>query len=86
MNTYQRETVEHQPITLTVNGTPVTTGLKVCMVPAGSRPTLWADPVTVDGKPGVMIQGLSPGVYTVYVQVTSTPETPVQVAGQFQVV
>lgn len=86
MNTYQRETVEHQPVTTKVNGVATTTGLKYSVVPTGSRPTTWLDPVTVDGKPGVMVQALTPGVYTIYVQVTASPETPVEVAGQFQVV
>jgi hypothetical protein len=86
MNTYQRETVEHQPVTVTVNGAVTADSMKFAVVPTGSRPTTWLDPVTVDGKPGVMIQGYQPGVYTVFVQVTANPETPVENAGQFQVV
>jgi hypothetical protein len=86
MNIYQRETIEHQPVTTTVNGVVTTAGLKYSVVTTGTRPTTWVDPVTVDGKPGVMIQGYPPGVYTVYVQVTANPETPVENAGQFQVV
>jgi len=86
MNTYQRETIEHQPVTTKVNGVATTTGLKYSVVLTGARPTAWLDPVTVDGKPGVMIQGYQPGVYTIYVQVTANPETPVENAGQFQVV
>jgi hypothetical protein len=86
MNTFQRETVEHQPVTVTITGTPSNAPVKYSVAPSGSRPTTWVDPVTVDGKPGVMIQGYQPGVYTVYVQVTASPETPVETAGQFQVV
>lgn len=86
MNVYQRETVEHQPVTTTVTGAPTNATVKYAVEPTGSRPTAWLDPVTVDGKSGVMIQGYQPGVYTVFVQVTANPETPVEVAGQFQVV
>jgi hypothetical protein len=86
MNTYQRETIEHQPVTTTVNGIATADSVQYSIVPTGQRPTTWTDPVTVDGKSGVMIQGYQPGVYTVFVQVTASPETPVEVAGQFQVV
>lgn len=86
MNVYQRETIEHQPVTTTVNGAATGDGVKYAVEPTGARPSVWLDPVTVDGKSGVMIQGYQPGVYTVYVQVTANPETPVETAGQFQVV
>lgn len=74
---YPRETVEFQPITITVDGTPVTTGVTVALVAHGTRPSVWLAPTTLDGKIGVMLTGLTPGLYDVWAKVTSSPETPV---------
>ena len=74
---YPRESVEFAPITITVDGTPVTTGVTVALVANGTRPTTWVTPTTLAGKIGVMLTGLTPGLYNVWAKVTSSPETPV---------
>jgi hypothetical protein len=74
---YPRETIEFQPVTVTVDGAAVTTGVQLCVVPHGARPTGWAAPVTLDGKIGVMVEGLTPGLYDIWAQITSSPEIPV---------
>ena len=76
-SSYPRETVEFQPITITVDGTPVTTGVTVALVANGTRPSVWVAPTTLAGKIGVMLTGLTPGLYSVFAKIASSPETPV---------
>ena len=76
-SSYPRETVEFAPITITVDGTPVTTGITVALVANGTRPSEWVTPTTLAGKIGVMLTGLTPGLYNIWAKVTSSPETPV---------
>lgn len=87
-NQYPRETVEFQPVTVTVDGVAVTTGVQFAIVnrEAGTRPTTWTAAVALSGEIGVMITGLTPGFWEVYAQITSTPETPVIDCGYIQVV
>jgi len=78
MNTsYPRESVEFAPVTITVDGTPVTTGVTFAVVANDTRPSTWVAPTTLDGKIGVMLTGLTPGLYKVWGKVVSSPETPV---------
>jgi len=74
---YPRESVEFQPVTVTVDGTPVTTGVQFCITAHGGRPVTWVAPTTLDGKIGVMVTGLTPGLYDIWAQITSSPEIPV---------
>lgn len=85
MNTYPRETAEFQPVTVTVDGAPVTTGVQFAVVESGARPTSWTTPVTLGGKIGVMVENLDPGTWHVWAQITSDPETPVVDCGEFDV-
>lgn len=77
MNRYERESTEFQPVTVTVDGTAVTSGVTLAITASGQRPVTYAAPVTIDGKAGVMVQGLQPGAYNVWAKVDSTPETVV---------
>jgi len=77
MTSYERETVEFQPVTVTVNGQPVTTGVTFCIAPQAERPVTYTPPVTLGGSIGVMIQGLTPGGYRIWAKVDSNPEQPV---------
>ena len=83
--TYPRETVEFQAVTVTVDGTVVTTGVTFCVVPDGARPVTFIAATTLSGKIGVMVTGLTPGNYRVFAQVASSPETPVIDCGLFTV-
>lgn len=83
--TYPRESVEFQPVTVTVDGVAVTTGVTFAVVPYGDRPVTFVAPTTLGGKIGVMVSGLGVGVYRVWAQVTSAPETPVIDCGTFTV-
>jgi hypothetical protein len=77
MTGYPRETVEFQGVTVTVNGTVVTTGVMFCLVPDGARPVTWVTPTTLSGAIGVMVTGLIQGTWRIFAQVTSSPEVPV---------
>jgi len=85
MNTYERESIEFQPVTVTVNGAPVTSGVTFAITPNGTRPLAYVAPTTVDGKIGVMVQGLAHGLYDVWAKVNSTPEAVVINCGYISV-
>jgi len=76
-NSYPRESVEFLPITIAIDGVPVTTGVEVLIGINGSRPSEWVTPTTLNGKIGVMIDGLAPGLYNIWAKISSSPETPV---------
>ena len=82
-NEYPRETIEFQPVVITVDGVTVTTGIQFAIVPAGTRPTTWTAPTTLGADSGVMVSGLTAGVYVVWAKITSSPETPVVECGRF---
>lgn len=77
MNRYPRESVEFQPVEVTLDGEPITDGIEVSITTGTARPTVWQDAITVDDKTGFMVEGFAVGRYKVWVRVTSTPETPV---------
>ena len=86
MNTdYARETTEFQPVTVTVDGVSVTTGVTFAVVPSSVRPTVWVAPTTLAGKIGVMVTGMAIGIYDVWAKIASAPETPVIYCGMFRV-
>lgn len=85
MNTYPRETVEFQPVVVTVDGAAVTTGVQFAVVTAGARPTVWVAPATLGDAIGVMVEGFTPGTWHVWAQVSSAPEMPVIDCGAFDV-
>lgn len=83
---FERESVEFQPITITRDGVTITTGVATCITPIGTRPVVFIPAVTVGSQIGCMVSGLSVGTYTVWVQITDSPEVPVKNAGNFTVV
>lgn len=84
-NLYPRETVEFQPVEVTVNGTAVTSNVTFCVAAVGERPSTFGTAVTLSGEIGVMVTGYDPGTYTVWAKVASSPETPVLDCGSFRV-
>lgn len=86
-NIYPRESVEFQPILVTVDGTTVTTNVETQITSVSGRPssTSWIPAVTLDGQIGLMIQGLSVGTYEVWARVSDSPEIPVIDCGSFAV-
>lgn len=85
MNRFPRETVEFQPVTVKVDGVLVTDGVQLTITSGSTRPTVWAPAVTLDGKIGVMVEGLEVGSYTVWAKVSAVPEVPVVRCGWFAI-
>jgi len=86
-NIYPRESIEFQPILVTVDGTTVTTNIETQITAVSARPSdsAWIAAVTVDGQIGLMIEGLNVGTYEVWARVTDSPEIPVIDCGAFAV-
>ena len=55
--TFERETVEFQPITITRDSVPITSGIATSITQLGVRPTTWVDAVTLGTKVGCMVSG-----------------------------
>lgn len=84
-NFYPRESVEFQPIRVTLDGVEVQDNVEFSVVPRDTRPDVFTAPTELAGKIGVLVDGMDPGVYTVWAQVTSAPEVPVLDCGYFTV-
>lgn len=86
-NIYPRESVEFQPILVTVDGTTVTANVETQITSVSGRPSssAWIPAVTLDGQIGLMIEGLSVGTYEVWARVSDSPEIPVIDCGSFAV-
>lgn len=84
---YPRETNEFCAvnITNTTDGTAVTTGLTVCTVPDGTRPSTFIATTTNGSKQGITITGYTPGIYRVYVKISASPFTPEVDCGTFTI-
>lgn len=72
---FPRETVEFLPLDVNDSVSAVTT-FDTALLPYGAHPTNadWQSALVVSGKRGLMVQGLSRGVYGIWVRVSSTPE------------
>lgn len=85
VNIYPRETVEFQPVAVTVDGAPVLTGVTFAVVVDGTRPVTFTAATALAGKIGVMVTGMATGHWRVFAKVASSPETPVIDCGYFNV-
>lgn len=63
---FQRESSAHLDVEVKVDGVIVTTGHGLAISYKTARPTSWAAPVIVDGKPGVMLSGLASRLWRVW--------------------
>jgi hypothetical protein len=78
---------EYLPLTVTRNGpgsaVPWSAGCSYSIV-AGvtTTPGAWTACTVVDGSPCATISGLTPGTYTVFLQIAASPETIVRNLGQ----
>ena len=82
---YQRETVEFLPVTVTVGGTPVTSGIEFCVTDRSTRPVTWVAPYVLGLESGILISGYTVGTYVVWARVTDSPEVVVLICGTFTV-
>jgi hypothetical protein len=87
INNYPRESVEFQPILITLDGTPFTTAadIEVSITAQNARPSTWIASTSLNGEIGVMIQNLAVGTYLVWARITDSPEIPVINCGAFAV-
>lgn len=86
-NIYPRESVEFQPILVTVDGETITANVETQIALPGARPveSAWIPAVLLYGEIGLMIEGLNPGTYEVWARVSDSPEIPVIDCGSFAV-
>ena len=86
-NIYQRETVEFQPVLITLDGAQVTTGVEFAVIIPSARPVSsnWANATTLDGDIGFLVQNLAVGTWNVWARITDSPEIPVINCGSFAV-
>lgn len=80
---FPRETVEFLPVTVTVDGVVVTTGVQFAKTTGTNRPTTWVAQYDLDGKIGILLSGETPGTYHLYAKVTDAPEVPVIDCGSY---
>lgn len=86
VNAYPRESVEFQPVNVTRDGVAVTSDVFFAIVSDGARPATFTPATVMDGMAGVMVAGLSAGIYRIFAQVTADPsETPIIDCGYFYV-
>ena len=86
-NIYPRESVEFQPILVTLDGVPVTTAVETAVLLPSARPAEsdWVTAYALDGDIGVLIQNLATGTWNVWARITDSPEIPVINCGSFVV-
>jgi hypothetical protein len=86
-NIYPRESVEFQPILITLDGVTITSNIQTQITAPSARPSSsgWTNAVTLGSEIGLLISGLSVGTYEVWAKVTSSPEVPVIDCGSFAV-
>lgn len=86
-NIYPRESVEFQPILVTLDGVAITTGVETQITTPASRPssTGWITAATLNGDIGTMVSSLAVGSWTVWARITDLPEIPVINCGTFAV-
>jgi len=85
-NYYPRETTEFVPVTVTVDGVSVTSGVQFSITNGQTRPTVWMESVTLDDQIGFMLTApLTVGAYRVWAKVTDSPEIPVIECGSYRV-
>jgi hypothetical protein len=87
-NLYQRESVEYQPVIVTVDGTVRTAGVTLAIVEDGERPVDddFDAPTVIGTEIGVMVDGLAVGAWHVFAKIVDTPEVPVVDCGVFHVI
>lgn len=87
MNIYPRESVEFQPILVTLDGVVKTTGVETQITLPAVRPssTGWISAITLGTEIGCMVSGLTVGTFKVWARVTDSPEIPVIDCGTFAI-
>ena len=83
--TFPRETNEFLPVTVTVNGVPVTSGVTFSSVLGDARPVTFVAAVVLGPLIGIQVVAKDVGLHTIFARVTGAGETPVINCGQYRV-
>lgn len=88
-NQYPRGTTEWAAVAVEMDGVLVTTGVQFAVLPFGVPPdgtTVWLAPVARGDQIGIIITGLAPRFWQVWVKVTSGIATGMLIEGDYFVV
>jgi len=86
MNSYDRDSAEYLELIVTVDGTPVTSGIEYAITTGDARPSTWLPVTLVDRRPMALLQGRPAGTYVVWARVTAGSELVVMRVDTFLVV
>ena len=86
-NIYPRESVEFQPVLVTLDNNPVTDSVEFAVLKPNDRPqdSDWFAATLLQGETGFLTGTYGVGVWKVWARVTDSPEEPVIDCGSFQV-
>ena len=86
-NIYPRESVEFQPVLITLDNVSITTGIQIAVLKTNDRPVDgdWFTASTLSGQAGFFTGSYAAGTWKVWAKVSDSPETPVIDCGVFQV-
>jgi len=86
-NVYPRESVEFQPVLITLDNTIVTDNVELAVLLPNDRPqdSDWFAATILAGATGFLTGTYAKGTWNVWAQITDSPEIPVINCGAFQV-
>ena len=86
-NIYPRESVEFQPVLITLDNTVITTAVQFAVLTTTDRPQTsdWFNATILAGATGFLTGTYAKGTWKVWAQITDSPEIPVIDCGSFQV-
>ena len=86
MNSYDRDSAEYLELVVTVDATPVASGIEYAITTGDNRPSAWLPVTLVDGRPMALLQGRPAGTYVVWARVTAGTEVVIMRVDTFLVV
>jgi len=85
---YPKATKELVFFGVTANKVNTTENIEVAVIKGGVEPdenTEWKEPLIIEEKLCILIDGFEPAVWRIWVRATSTPEQPIVYCGKFLV-
>ena len=86
-NIYPRESVEFQPVLVTLDNVAFTSGVQFAVLKPNDRPISsdWFSATLLQGATGFLTGSYVAGTWKVWAKIADSPETPVIDCGSFQV-
>ena len=86
-NIYPRESVEFQPVLITLDNSVITSNVQLAVLTPNDRPLSsdWFNATILQGATGFLTGSYTAGTWKVWAQITDSPEIPVIDCGVFQV-